>query len=236
MPRHIEQPAERHSAPAAVKILSRPSCLGLEPHAHRAGHDQHPHAVGDLAAVEDLGDRRAGPRSGRWCTSRRRRCRRGCRAAACRPEGPCRSSAFSAATRSFSSTIALRVRHPLAERQALARVGAPGDERGQRVGVDVHLGVEHRVVVGAQLAPRGDGGVPVGALRRVVAAAQVVEGRLVRRDHAGAGARLDRHVADRHPGLHREVLDDVAAVLQHVALAAAGADLGDDREDRRPCS
>ena len=26
MPRHIEQPAERHSAPAAVNTLSRPSC------------------------------------------------------------------------------------------------------------------------------------------------------------------------------------------------------------------
>ena len=51
MPRHIEQPAERHSAPASRKTLSSPSCLGLEPHPHRAGHDQHPHAVGDLAAA-----------------------------------------------------------------------------------------------------------------------------------------------------------------------------------------
>ena len=31
---------------------------------------------------------------------------------------------------------------------------------------------------------------------------------------------------------HRQLLDGVAAVLDHVALAAAGADLGDQREDQ----
>ena len=63
------------------------------------------------------------------------------------------------------------------------------------------------------------------------AALDVVEGRLVGGDHAGAGARLDRHVADRHAALHGELTDGLAAVLQDVALAAAGADLGDDGED-----
>ena len=51
MPRHIEQPACRHSAPAAVNTLSRPSCDGLQRDPYRAGHDQHPYAVGDLAAL-----------------------------------------------------------------------------------------------------------------------------------------------------------------------------------------
>ncbi|MEY9486030.1 hypothetical protein RKD26_001824 [Streptomyces calvus] len=43
---------------------------------------------------------------------------------------------------------------------------------------------------------------------------------------------LDRHVADGHPGFHRELLDGGAAVLQDVALAAAGADPRDDRQDQ----
>src|SRR5690606_34741538 len=49
--------------------------------------------------------------------------------------------------------------------------------------------------------------------------------------HAGAGAGLDRHVADRHAALHGERADGAAAVFEHVALAATGADLGDDRQD-----
>ncbi len=64
------------------------------------------------------------------------------------------------------------------------------------------------------------------------AALQIGEGGLVGGDHARAGAGLDRHVADGHPGLHRELLDGGAAVLQDVALAAAGADLRDDRQDQ----
>jgi hypothetical protein len=44
-------------------------------------------------------------------------------------------------------------------------------------------------------------------------------------------ARLDRHVADRHPGFHRERPDGLAAVLEDVPLAAPGADAGDDGED-----
>ena len=66
---------------------------------------------------------------------------------------PMYSSARSAATRSFSSTIVAGSGTRVAQRQALAGVGAPGDERRQRVGVDVDLGVEHRAVVGAQLPP-----------------------------------------------------------------------------------
>ena len=66
----------------------------------------------------------------------------------------------------------------------------------------------------------------------VVAAPEVGEGGLVGGDHARAGAGLDRHVADGHPGLHRELLDGRAAVFEDVALAAAGADPGDDRQDQ----
>ena len=40
-----------------------------------------------------------------------------------------------------------------------------------------------------------------------------------------------RHVADRHPALHRELLDGLAAVFDDVALPATGAGVGDQGED-----
>ena len=142
------------------------------------------------------------------------------------------ASAFSAATRSPSSSKSAGSGHRRRERRALARVGAPGDERARVSAASrIDLGVELGVVVGAQARPVLDGGVPLGALRRVVAALQIGERRLVRRDHAGARAPLDAHVADRHAALHRHLLEHRAAVLDHVALAAAGAGLGDDGED-----
>ena len=63
------------------------------------------------------------------------------------------------------------------------------------------------------------------------AALDVLDGGLVGRDETGLGAPLDRHVADRHAALHRHPLDGPAAVLDDVALAAAGALLGDEGED-----
>jgi hypothetical protein len=42
---------------------------------------------------------------------------------------------------------------------------------------------------------------------------------------------FDTHVADRHPGLHRQRFDGTAPVFDDVALTAAGADLRDHRED-----
>ena len=69
------------------------------------------------------------------------------------------------------------------------------------------------------------------ALRRLRPALEVGEGLLVGRDHAGAGAALDRHVADRHAAFHRQRADGLAGVLDDVAGAAGGADLADDGED-----
>ena len=94
-------------------------------------------------------------------------------------------------------------------------------------GVKIDLGVEDRVRIGLQGLPVLHRGIPVRALRRVRTALEVGESRLVGGDHAGLGAPLDAHVADRHPALHGERLDGRAAVLHDVALAAAGADLGD---------
>ena len=139
--------------------------------------------------------------------------------------------ARSAAPRSSASAISSGTGTCAGQRQALAGVGAPRDERLEVRRLEDDLDVELGVVVGLQRAPVRDGGVPVGALGRVRAALEVVERGLVRGDHARAGAGLDRHVADRHAGFHRQRADGLAAVLEHVALAAAGADLGDDRQD-----
>ena len=150
MPRHIEQPAERHSAPAAgTPRPGPPARPGAHP--HRAGHHQHPHAVGDVPAAQHVGrgpqvlDPAVGARAEEHGVHRDLAQRR------CRAPGPCRPAPSRPRPARCSSAISRRVGHPLGQRQPLAGVGAPGDERGERVGVDVHLGVEHRVVVGAQL-------------------------------------------------------------------------------------
>ena len=69
---------------------------------------------------------------------------------------------------------------------------------------------------------------PFGAKR---AAVRDIESRIVRRDHAGARAAFDRHVADRHALFHIERADGGAGVFEDAAGAAADADLRDQRED-----
>ena len=68
MPRHIEQPANRHSAPKSVEHLVEALGLGLEPHAGGARDDHDAHALGLRAALTTT-RRPAGPRCGCWCTS-----------------------------------------------------------------------------------------------------------------------------------------------------------------------
>jgi hypothetical protein len=67
-----------------------------------------------------------------------------------------------------------------------------------------------------------------GGLRPVL---QERVGLLVRRDETGARAALDRHVAHRHTAFHRQRGKRFAKVFQHMAGAAGGADLADDRQD-----
>ena len=82
-----------------------------------------------------------------------------------------------------------------------------------------------------QRPPAGDGRVPVGALRGVRPAVQVLEGRVVRGDQPGPRAALDAHVADGHALFHRQRPDGLAAVLEDVAGPAADADPGDQGQD-----
>ena len=88
-----------------------------------------------------------------------------------------------------------------------------------------------RALVGAQGVPEAPRLVPGGALRRLRLVLQIGVGLLVGRDDAGAGAALDRHVADRHAAFHGQRPDRLAGIFEHVAGAAGGADLADDGED-----
>ena len=101
----------------------------------------------------------------------------------------------------------------------------------RRIRVDRDRLVERRAVVGRQVAPALDGRVPVGALRRVRPAVDVLVGRVVRGDQAGARAALDAHVADRHALFHGQRPDRLAAVLEDVAGPAADPDPGDEGKD-----
>ena len=128
-----------------------------------------------------------------------------------------------------------RVRHHAGDLDALARIGAPGHIRFEIFSLDGHFLVEHGVIVGFQRLPVFDGFVPHFAFRRVRAALQVFERHFVRRDHAGAGACFDRHVADGHACVHRQFLDGFAAIFDDVPLAATSADLCDNRKNNVFC-
>ena len=73
--------------------------------------------------------------------------------------------------------------------------------------------------------------IPVCAFRRLRTAFEEFVGLLIRRDHAGARAAFDRHVADRHTAFHRQLADRLTREFNGVAGAARSADLADDGED-----
>src|SRR5207237_3654171 len=114
---------------------------------------------------------------------------------------------------------------------AQAGVRAVRDHRFERFAGDPHRPIERRAGIAGQLAPARQGALPLRFLGRARRPGEVLEGRVVRRDHSGASTRLDRHVADRHALFHRQRTHRAAAELDHVTAAAADADARDDRED-----
>ncbi len=85
-------------------------------------------------------------------------------------------------------------------------------------------------VLGGEAAPVLDRGLHV--VGRRPPALHPLEGGVVGRDHPGAAAALDGHVAHGHAALHGEALDGRARVLDHVAHAAVHADAADGGEDQ----
>ena len=123
------------------------------------------------------------------------------------------------------------VGHGCGDRGTLAGVGAPGHVRFEILGLDGDFFIEHGVIIGLQGLPVFDGLIPHVAFRRMRTPLEVFEGDLVRSDHAGTGACFDGHVADGHTRVHGELLQRLATVFDHIALAAASADLGDDGQN-----
>ena len=60
---------------------------------------------------------------------------------------------------------------------------------------------------------------------------QIVNSRVVGRNHAGSRSTFDRHIADRHATFHIQCRDGAAAILDNVARAAIHTDLADNSED-----
>ncbi|MHC3927196.1 hypothetical protein ACMZ4W_02302 [Brevundimonas naejangsanensis] len=109
---------------------------------------------------------------------------------------------------------------------------APCDHRLDGGGVDAHHLIVGRARIAGQGTPVGDRRLEGRASRRMGAAVQPGEGRLVRGDQAGAGARLDRHVADGHPPRHVQVADGLTGVFDDEAGRPIGADPADDRQNQ----
>src|SRR5699024_8625245 len=59
-----------------------------------------------------------------------------------------------------------------------------------------------------------------------------VIGRLTRRDHTCARTSFNRHIANGHPRFHGHVADSFTAIFDNVSLAAAGTNLGDDSQNQ----
>ena len=70
MAMHMLHPGSRHSQPASCEDLVQPLGLGLRLDLLRAGHDEHPHAVGYLAPLEHARGLPQVAQRGRWCNCR----------------------------------------------------------------------------------------------------------------------------------------------------------------------
>ena len=125
----------------------------------------------------------------------------------------------------------VRFRHVRGDRQTLTGVGAPSHERAELGGVDIHYLVEHGIVIGLQRLPILDRTIPHLTFRRMRTALQVLECGLIGRNHAGSRTGLNGHIAYGHALIHGQVANRFATVFDDVALAAAGADLGDNRQN-----
>src|SRR6266508_5546681 len=115
--------------------------------------------------------------------------------------------------------------------QRVLRARAPGHRGSDAGSIQLDLSVERGVRIRRQRLPVLERRVPLCALRRVRPPFDIGERGRVGRDHAGARAGLDGHVAHGHPLLHGHGGDGRSGVFDDVPHPAGGADPGDDGED-----
>src|SRR6266404_1758400 len=125
----------------------------------------------------------------------------------------------------------VRVGHARSYASDHAGIGAPGDLRRDVFGVQLDGHVEPGAVVAAQLLPALDRFLKRFAARDERTAFEIGERGFVGRDHAGARAAFDGHVADGHAAVHGEAADGFATVFGDVSIAAADANFADDSEN-----
>ena len=117
------------------------------------------------------------------------------------------------------------------DRCRILRAGAPCYLRGNVGGVQPDFMIVPGAGVGGQGAPERFGLLPRRTLGGQRAAFQIGKCCFIRRNQAGAGTRLDRHVADRHAAFHRQAADGRTGVFNHIACAACGTDFTDNGQD-----
>ena len=196
MAMHIEQPASRHSAPASLNTRSRPSASAAfftlcEP--------------GTTSARTPGATLRPRRQSGRCPQIRQARV--GAAADEDHVDGVAEQGLVRLQAHVLEGLLHAGVgrrRHRSGDADAHPGIGAVGDHRLERAGVEPLLAIEDRALVGGQRSPALQGAVPVGALGRTRAPGQVLVGGVVGGAHAGARARLDRHVTDGHALFHGE--------------------------------
>src|SRR5262249_39861328 len=108
-----------------------------------------------------------------------------------------------------------------------AGTGAPGYAGSNGPGINLNQAIETSVRIRVRRAPVSNCPAQSETARRIRAALKVGEVLWVGRDHAGARARLDAHVAQGHPAFHGQGADRTAGIFDHMTRRAVGSDLSD---------
>ena len=125
----------------------------------------------------------------------------------------------------------LRVRHSSGDIGDHTRVRAPGDLWDQVRGPEFNGFIELGSRISLQIFPRRHCLLEYLPFGRKGSTTKVGKGRVVRRDHAGAGAGFNRHIAQRHATFHRQRADGRAGILNDMPGAAGSADFANHRQD-----
>src|SRR5438876_7762034 len=111
-------------------------------------------------------------------------------------------------------------------------IRAPRNLRSDLLGVQLDGHIKLCAVVAAQRFPALHYFLKRFAARNKRTAFEISEGGFIRRDHAGARAAFNAHVADGHASVHRKGANGFAAVFRDVTVAAADTDFSDDGKNQ----
>src|SRR5467141_4012586 len=125
----------------------------------------------------------------------------------------------------------VRIRDARGDAGDHAGVSSPSDLRSDLFGVELDGHIKFRAIVGLELLPAFNGFLKRFSSRNKWPAFEISEGGFIRRDHAGARAAFDGHVADGHAAIHGKRANGFAAVFGDVAVAARNAGFSDDGEN-----